>query len=71
MPTTHTLVFSISVPKTLPRETWETFAAKTRTEGSDPRAVLRTLIEYYIEKGLPHDAKETDTRRDLRQGEHD
>ena len=66
MPTPQTLVFSISVPKTLPRETWETFAAKTRAEGSDPRAVLRKLIEYYIEKGMPDDAEKTDAGGNLR-----
>lgn len=71
MPTPQKLVFSISVPKTLPPETWERFAARTRAEGSDPKGVLRRLIEYYIEKGMPDDAQENDARRDLRQGQHD
>ena len=70
MTTPDRVVFTIAVPRTLPDETWQTFAAKTRAEGSDPKGVLRRLIEYYIEKGLPHDAKD-DTRRDVRQGQHD
>lgn len=71
MPTPDKLVFSISVPRTLPPETWERFAARTRAEGSDPKGILRRLIEYYIEKGLPDDAKEADPRRDLRPRQHD
>lgn len=70
MPTPDRVVFTVSVPRTMPETTWQQFADKTRAEGSDPRSVLRKLIEYYIERGLPHDAKD-DTRRDLRQGQHD
>jgi hypothetical protein len=51
MPTPDRVVFTISVPRTLPAETWEAFAAKTRAEGADPRAVLRRLIEAYVQKG--------------------
>ena len=51
MPTPDRIVFTISVPRTLPAETWEAFAAKTRAEGADPRAVLRRLIEQYLAEG--------------------
>jgi hypothetical protein len=71
MPTPDRVVFTISTPRTLPSETWEQFAAKTRAEGLDPRAVLRRLIEFYIEKGLPDDASTDPPRRDLRKGEYD
>lgn len=53
MPTPDRVVFTISVPRTLPESTWQQFADKARAEGSDPRGVLRALIEHYIEKGLP------------------
>lgn len=68
MPTPDRLVFSISVPRTLPAETWDRFAAKARAEGSDPKGILRRLIEHYIEKGLPPDdaQNQDDPRRDLR-----
>ena len=56
MPTKDRVVFTISTPRTVPPETWQQFADRTRAEGFDPRAVLKRLIEYYIAKGLPHDA---------------
>ena len=71
MATPDRVVFTISVPRTLPEDTWQTFATKTRAAGSDPRGILRRLIEYYNEKGLPHDAQEADPRRDLRESQHD
>ena len=53
MPTPDRVVFTVSVPRTLPETTWQQFADKTRAEGSDPRTILRKLIEFYLEKGLP------------------
>jgi hypothetical protein len=53
MPTPDRVVFTVSVPRTMPETTWQQFADKTRAEGSDPRTILRKLIELYIEKGLP------------------
>jgi hypothetical protein len=56
MPTKDRIVFTISTPRTVLPDIWQRFADRTRAEGSDPRAVLRRLIEFYVEKGLPHDA---------------
>ena len=56
MPTKDRIVFTIATPRTVSPETWERFNARTRAEGADPRAVLRRLIELYIQKGLPNDA---------------
>jgi hypothetical protein len=56
MPTKDRIVFTISTPRTVPLETWQRFADRTRAEGFDPRTVLKRLIEYYVAKGLPHDA---------------
>ena len=55
MATPDRVRFTISTPRTVSDETWDTFAEKTRAEGSDPKGILRRLIEYYIAKGLPHD----------------
>lgn len=70
MPTKDRIVFTIATPRTVSPETWQRFADRTRAEGFDPRAVLKRLIENYIERGLPHDAT-TDPRRDLREGVDD
>ena len=53
MPTKDKVVFTISIPRTLPPETWQQFTTRARAEGLDPRTVIRVLIEYFIAKGLP------------------
>jgi hypothetical protein len=60
MPIKDRIVFTISTPRTVLPDTWQRFADRTRAEGLDPRAVLKRLIEHYIEKGLPRDTGQKD-----------
>lgn len=50
------ILFTIRDGRTLPASTWERFVEKARQAGSSPAAVLRTLIEQYIQRPS-HDTK--------------
>jgi hypothetical protein len=43
------ILFSIRESANFPRDLWERFQQRTRDEGESPIAVLRRLIEAYLE----------------------
>jgi len=48
--TQRPILFSIRESANFPRELWEQFQRRTRDEGQSPIAVLKRLIEAYLEK---------------------
>jgi len=49
------ILFTIREGRTLPFETWQRFTEKARAAGNTPAAVIRQLIERYLQENRAHD----------------